>query len=420
MFRGESMRKYKISLLSMSAVLLVSQVAYASSKDLEVKKQQMTEKRDEVSQEIKEKKGNVDETQSKVSAVQREIDALDNQIVGVTGEISNLEDEISVLNTRIEKNKKELEEAERNLEEKKEIFGQRVKAMYMDGKVSYMEVLLNSKDVEELIRNNQTITTIAESDKQLVDFITDQVNVIKDAKKQLEEDKAEVERNRSELEVQKQSLLDKNNKKSEYMQALEKDVELYLIEYEKTEASWNAIDKEIIRLQSQIKTAKADEARAERERIEREKQRNQAKNSSRTSPDYIKPTISDGSMAWPLPGHTHISSPYGNRFHPVLGRSKFHSGIDLPAPIGTPVIAAKSGTVIMSTSMGGYGNVVMIDHGDIVTVYAHNSVLKARVGQNVKQGDVVSLVGNTGLSTGPHLHFEVRVNGATQNPLNYV
>lgn len=413
------MRKTKFSLLSMSAVLLFSQATYASSKDLEIKQQQKIKERNEVSQDVKKKKENVDETQNKVSSVQREIDAIDNQIVGVTGEIANLESEISVLNEKIEKTQKELQESERNLEEKKEIFGQRAKAMYMDGKVSYAEVLLNSKDMEELLKNNQTITTIAESDKELVDYITEQVNAIKAAKEQLEKDKETVEASKRELEVQKQSYVDKTNKKAEYMQALEKDVELYIKEYEATEAAWSSIDQEIVRLQSQIKSTKEQE---ERDRIARENQQKaHSANLSKNSSTYISPKVKEGAtFAWPLPGYTHISSPYGGRYHPILKRSKFHSGIDLPAPSGTPVIAAKSGTVIVSKTMGGYGNVVMIDHGDIVSVYAHNSVLKVREGQQVRQGDVVSLVGNTGMSTGPHLHFEVRVNGQTQNPLDYL
>lgn len=412
------MRKCRASLLALCSVLIFSQVTYASSKDLEKKRQQKIKEKEQVSQDVKSKKDNVTKTQGKVSSVQKEIDVLDSQIVGVEGEISTLESEIAVLNDRIETTQRELEESEANLKEKEELFGQRVKAMYMDGRVSYVEVLLNSKDMEALIKNNQTITTIAESDKKLVDYITTQVNTIKEAKKQLEEDKRNVEINKSKLVSQKNSLVAVNNKKSAYMQSLEADVELYRKEYEKAESYWSNIDSEIVRLQGEIRNAKNKEAQAERERLERERNE-RAKNVSATN--NIRPRVnSNASMAWPLPGYNRISSQYGNRSHPILKQNKFHAGIDIPAPNGTPVRAAKAGTVIMSRSMSGLGNVVMIDHGDVVTVYGHNSVLKARVGQRVNQGDVISLVGSTGMSTGNHLHFEVRVNGATRNPLSYV
>lgn len=434
------MIKCKASLLALCSVMVFSQVTYASSKDLEKRKQEKIKEKEQVSQEVKSKKENVTKTQGKVSSVKSEIDILDGQITGVESEISEIEGEIAVLNERIAVNQRELEESEANLKEKKELFGQRVKAMYMDGRVSYVEVLLNSEDMEALIKNNQTISTIAESDKKLVDYITTQVNKIKEAKKQLEEDKRSVEINKSKLVSEKNNLVVINNKKSAYMQSLESDVELYKKEYEKAENYWNNIDAEISKLQSQIKIAKTQEAQAELERLQRERAKAQAakekaqaqaqaaksssvKNSSSQSSASTNTRArvsSNASMMWPLPGYNRISSQYGSRYHPILKTNKFHAGVDIPAPAGTPVRAAKAGTVIMSRTMSGLGNVVMIDHGDVVTVYGHNSVLKARVGQQVNQGDVISLVGSTGMSTGNHLHFEVRVNGATRNPLSYV
>ena len=129
--------------------------------------------------------------------------------------------------------------------------------------------------------------------------------------------------------------------------------------------------------------------------------------------------ISSGS--WPVPGYSRISSPYGYRIHPIFNTKKMHTGIDIPAPTGTPAVSIDQGKVIFSGTKGGYGKTIMIQHDDgKVTLYAHNSELIVSVGQRVQKGQVVSKIGSTGNSTGPHLHFEVRINGKHVNPVPYI
>ena len=126
-------------------------------------------------------------------------------------------------------------------------------------------------------------------------------------------------------------------------------------------------------------------------------------------------------MEWPVPGYHKVTSPYGNRYHPVLKKNKFHSGVDLRAPMGTPIVAANDGKVLSAGYNSGYGNRIYIDHGGgIVTVYAHNSKLLVKAGDKVKRGQTIAKAGSTGRSTGPHLHFEVRKNGKTTNPMNWI
>lgn len=128
-----------------------------------------------------------------------------------------------------------------------------------------------------------------------------------------------------------------------------------------------------------------------------------------------------GHLILPTPGYTRVSSPFGYRIHPLLHVRKMHTGIDIPVPTGTKILAANSGKIILSGFNSSYGNVVVIDHGGgITTLYAHNSKLLVKVGDEVKQGDVISLAGSTGSSTGPHLHFEVRVNGEYKDPMNWL
>lgn len=135
----------------------------------------------------------------------------------------------------------------------------------------------------------------------------------------------------------------------------------------------------------------------------------------------IFPSETNGELAWPVPGNTRISSYFVERVHPIFGYKHKHTGIDIPAPIGNPVIAANDGIVVESRLMGGYGNAIKIDHGDgVVTLYGHNSKLIAKKGEKVKRGQVIAQIGSTGNSTGPHCHFEVRVNGTYVNPLSWV
>jgi murein DD-endopeptidase MepM/ murein hydrolase activator NlpD len=128
-----------------------------------------------------------------------------------------------------------------------------------------------------------------------------------------------------------------------------------------------------------------------------------------------------GALGWPVPGYSKITSQFGNRMHPTLHVPKMHTGLDISCPTGTPIVASNGGTIIMAGWNNSYGNVVMIDHGGkIVTLYAHNSSLLVSEGDVVAQGQTIAYAGSTGNSTGPHCHFEVRVNGEYQNPEQWV
>ena len=128
-----------------------------------------------------------------------------------------------------------------------------------------------------------------------------------------------------------------------------------------------------------------------------------------------------GQMQWPIYGHYNITSNYGMRVHPITGVYKLHTGVDIGATIGTNFTAMANGIVVKAEYNGAYGNMVIIDHGGgVQTLYAHGSEIVAKLGQEVNAGDVVLKVGSTGYSTGPHAHFEVRINGNPENPLDYL
>lgn len=404
--------KKKILAICLAALMAVPSGAIAkSSKSLTIEKNKKKQEQTEVKNKIKKQKSNISNTESEKKVVNDEIVNLDERIQVTSAKISTLEGEISSLNKDIKENQDKLEEAQVNLEENTEALRMRLREMYKRGNVNYLEVILNSKDIEELLRNNEIISSIAKADRELIEFIGEQIETIKETEQRLQIDKAKLSANKAAVINERQTYQAAIDAKNNYMKVLESNLELYKAEFEKAQANWDSLDAEIVRLQKQIsEQKKAEEAAARARKATRVHSNISVSSAPRNGQKYT----------WPVPGHYSISSPFGYRMHPILGYSKFHSGVDIPAPSGTPIVAAKSGTVIMSKLMSGYGNVVMIDHGDTVTVYAHCSALNVGVGESVKAGDVVAFVGSTGLSTGAHLHFEVRVNGSPVNPLGYV
>ena len=402
--------KKKFLALCLAGLMAVPTGALAkSSKSLTIEKNKKKQEQMQIKNKINKEKSNISNTENEKKSVSTDIENLDAKIQVTSAKISTLESEIVRLNKDIAENQGKLQEAQVNLSENTDALRMRLREMYKRGNVNYLEVILNSKDIEELLRNNEIISSIARADRELIEFIQEQIDTIKETEERLQIDKAKVSASKAAVENERQSYQAAVDAKNNYMKVLESNLDLYKAEFEKAQSNWDALDSEIARLQKEITAQKKAEEAAAR----------------RATRVHSNITVSSGprngqSYTWPLPGHYSISSPFGYRVHPILGYSRLHTGVDIPAPSGTPIVAAKSGTVIMSQLMSGYGNVVMVDHGDTVTVYAHCSALNVGIGESVKAGDVIAFVGSTGLSTGAHLHFEVRVNGSPVNPLGYV
>lgn len=352
---------------------------YADSLD-ELKKKQ-----EKVNQQIENTKKEIKSIEKQTKDISKEISELDKKLDTATSELEQVEKEIQDLEIKIEITTAELEEAEDKIEDKQDTFNKRLRVMYKTGNVGYLEVLLASADIKDFLSRTDMLKAIAKHDTELIKYMKDQRDTIELKKTELEMQKKSMELSRTKLEDRRRELASVTRAKEDYMRDLERNLKALEAEEDKLIEQANKLEADIIKLQ-------------------------------RNTGPY-----EGGQMKWPVPGYSRISSPFGYRIHPILKTKKLHTGIDIPASTGTPIVAAAAGTVIYTGTLGGYGKTVMVDHnGGIVTLYAHNSSIVVKEGQVVKKGDTIAKAGSTGMSTGPHLHFEVRENGVYVDPMPYL
>lgn len=322
-----------------------------------------------------------------LSKTLEEIEQLSTKIEQKRNEISNLEiQEISLIKL-IDNEEKRLEESTQKYEKEKELLEKRLVVMYESGSLNLLDVLCNSKSLSDFLSRYYLLSEINKADRKLLDNVKkDKIQneniskVLSQKKDELEKDKEDKEKyeiSLSNLEILKNNKIDSLN---------EEEIELF----QKIED----YRKEISEIESEIKEISL-------------------KNLGKK---YI-----GGNFIWPIPGYSLITSPFGMRTHPITGIYKLHTGMDIGAPMGTDFIAANDGVVVKAEYNFAYGNMVIIDHGGgVCTLYAHGSSIEVSAGDTVRKGQTVIKVGSTGYSTGPHAHFEIRINGEYLNPADYV
>ena len=325
---------------------------------------------------------NIEEQQNKKQYLDSLISSTESEIEAATALIAEYENKIVTKNA-------EIEAMEAAIEENYNDMMGRLRFSYEQGNASYLELILESGDMADFLSSVDRVKSIMEFDKSLMDELAAQLKLLEDERTVLTNTLEEQKALEESLSSKKLDLEDQKVAADNYIKQLEADEKAYAAEYEKAKAAEKEANSAIEKLLA-----------------ERQKSENQ---------QYW-----GGDFIWPVPKRiTRISSYYGWRI--LWGRSDFHLGIDIPAAAGTDIYASNGGTVVTATWHYSYGYYVLIDHGGgYATLYAHNSRLLVKAGDKVQQGDVIAKMGTTGSSSGNHLHFEVRVNGKTQNPLNYV
>ncbi len=349
--------------------------------ELENKLEELAKEQERLQDDIKNNESTKDSEVQKKSQ-------LEQQINNLTSRIDVMDDMINEYSLEIEQKESESNVVQADIDYQTEMYMERMRQNQMKGGLTYLDVIFGSESLTDLLTQLDNVAAIAAYDENLIESLRVAKADILDIKASIEQSKVIQEELKNSAETDKGSLQTASVEAEQYIDELESDID---------------------RLQALYK-----EAEAEEERLNEEMRQLLI---SLAPSDYV-----GGVMIWPTPGYSRVSSPFGMRTHPVTGVYKMHTGIDIAAAGGTQILAVGSGTVLKTGYSSAWGNYILIDHGGgIASFYAHlQSSAIVGEGTAVAKGQKIGLVGTTGLSTGNHLHFEIRINGDSVEPLDYI
>lgn len=391
---------YRRAVLVISVVLIAALVAgTALATELQEKKNQLENLNTKIYQtrrqilQIKQKEHGV---LAELASVELQLDRARSRVQELNRQVSRAERAVASAERELALAEERLAEIEARLAKQQGTLAKRLRALYIYGAANYLEFLVGSVEYADLATRHKFLEKILEQDVNLYKSITREAEALR-------QQKEEIEARRIALMARRNELADAKAMASR----------------EASELSRNLSEREAVLRRIQAERKQYEKALDEMEAMSREleniirKLQGQQRRPGETRKNW------SGRFRWPVRGR--ITSDFGWRLHPILQTQRFHSGLDIAAPEGTPILAPEAGTVIYSGWVSGYGKTVIIDHGDgISTLFGHCSVLLVSGGEKVKRGEPVARVGSTGLSTGPHLHFEVRDEGKPVDPLGFL
>ncbi len=376
-------KKVALIILAFAILSIVSYVNIVGAENLN----DLQNKKNELQEQITESNEQIEDIKIELTENLEQLNNLNQKITTYEEEISSLEENLSKISTEIEDITAKLNVIEESYNIQKDALENRIVALYEAGDILYLDVLLNSNSVSEFISNYFLIGEIVKYDNELLENIEKQKTQIETIKNTLTERKETLDSIKKNKEKTTISLENSKIIRNSYIAKLTDDEKAMQEKIDKYQTELNSIDSQITLLTS-----------------------------LNIGEDYV-----GGEFIWPAPGYSTITSKFGWRYHPVLKVNNLHKGTDIAMTTGSYIIASNDGVVIKSMYTTGYGNMVMIDHGGgITTLYAHGSEIIAQTGQTVKKGDLIMKAGSTGWSTGPHLHFEVRINGTPINSMEFL
>lgn len=389
------------------------------------------DKLSDLNQQQQENESQKNELESSKAEAEEYIQSVDSQLTNLATEIYETSQKLDKTQKKIDKTQTKLEEAQESINEQYADMKLRIQYMYENGETQMLDLILNSASISDFLSKAEYITELSQYDRQMLEKMKQTKQEIADAKSSLEKDKKSLLALQEQQESDQSKLEKLSESKKEELESYENLLVANEASAEELEAEISAQEQRVAQAEQASKAAAeaASKAAAEQASIEAAKKAAEQKNNqdskdavsekgTTSAPSHM---ITASGYIWPLPGYSTVSSDFGYRSDPFTGATTYHSGIDIPAPAGTPIVAAASGTVEWATYSSSAGNWIGINHGNgVYTVYMHMSAMLVSAGASVSAGQTIGLVGTTGSSTGNHLHFSVRKNGAYVNPWNYV